>query len=155
MAATLSVADFISTKYPDKSIPNDFFDAIQPPASSNGASPSSILIDEDKALIRARSFTSMAPRVLLSRGIDIMTEDFVYYSTSTGTLNRAEYLGLLTMLELAFPDLRMECKDLEVSTDGGVVFTSQLTGTFTGTLNVNGKTIDGNRIRVSGTCGGS
>lgn len=122
-------------------------DAIHPPTSN--ARPATSAIDKEKALIRARAMTSMAPRALLSRGIDILTEDFVYYSTSTGTLNREEYLGLLALLDPAFPDLRMQCKDFEVSTDGGVVFTSQLTGTFMNDITIGGKTIEATRSRVS------
>ena len=106
--------------------------------------------DREKNLVRARSFATMAPRIILSRGVDVIADEFTYYSSSTGPLDRDEYMGLVAIMERAMPDLRMCPSGYEVAGDGAVLFLSQAEGTFTGELVLGSTTMDGSGHKYQG-----
>lgn len=76
-AAPLPLLHQLQSAYPRVPIPPDFLAGVQPSDSAPAASA-----NEERALVRARTFASLAPRALLARGLDIISEDFVYYSPS-------------------------------------------------------------------------
>lgn len=142
--------DFLQLRYPDLVIPSEYLAAVQP-ADADAAANAAAGSDPGRNLVRAEAFAALAPRVLLSRGLDTIADDFTYFSASTGVLNRQEYLGLVSLLERAMPNLSMKASNFALTPHGAVVFESISSGSFTGDLVLGEHTRSGNGNKV-GTC---
>ena len=127
--------------FPNVEVAPGFLSAIRPNSKST---------DTGRALIRAKAFANMAPRIIVSRGWNVLSEDFVYYSSATGPLDRAEYLGLVAIMERALPDLRQDSSRFEVGADGTVLYVSQAVGTFTGQLQIGHDIHEGSGLKYQG-----
>lgn len=136
-----NVQDTLKRAFPTVQIPAEFLSAISPPGQGT---------DPERAVIRAKAFAAMAPRVLITRGWDVLSDDFVYYSSATGLLDRAEYLGLVCIMERALPDLRQSASKFEVTNDGAVMYVSEAVGTFTGQLILGEAMQEGNGLKYQG-----
>jgi len=136
-----NVQGTLKRAFPTVQIPAEFLSAINPPGQGT---------DPERALIRAKAFAAMAPRVLITRGWDVLSDDFVYYSSATGMLDRAEYLGLVCIMERALPDLRQAASKFEVTNDGAVMYVSEAVGTFTGQLILGEAMQEGSGLKYQG-----
>lgn len=76
----LSLQHQLQSMYPRVPLPPEFLSGVQP--SDSGSTNIGAAADTERALVRARMFASLAPRALLARGLDIISEDFVYFSPS-------------------------------------------------------------------------
>lgn len=63
----------------------------------------------------AHVFVNLANIVVLSRGANILAEDFKYYSPATGRLDRDAFLRLTKTLDVAFSKFRVYPRDFVVS----------------------------------------
>lgn len=136
-----SVQDTLEQAFPSVQIPAEFLSAVNSPGLGT---------DLERALIRGKAFAAMAPRVLITRGWDVLSDDFVYYSSATGVLDRAEYLGLVCIMERALPDLQQSASKFEVTNDGAVMYVSEAVGTFTGQLIIGETMQEGNGLKYQG-----
>ena len=86
-ATTSPLLQQLQAAFPSVPIPLEFVDGIavsDSPSSlsSSGAAESGGSPEEQQALVRARTFASLAPRVLLARGLDTISDDFAFFSPS-------------------------------------------------------------------------
>ncbi len=135
------VQETLQQLFPAVKVPSEYLQAVRPPTGPS---------DPTRSLVRAKAFAAMAPRVLITRGWDIIGEDFTYYSAATGPLDRAEFLGLVAIMERAMPDLRQSASRFEVTKDGAVVYVSEAVGTFTGKLTMGSRVEDGSNLKFQG-----
>lgn len=97
-AATSSpLLQHLQAAFPRVSIPLEFVDGIAASDSSSsssspsGGAESSGSPEEQQALVRARTFASLAPRVLLARGLDTISDDFSFFSPSESLICMYKY----------------------------------------------------------------
>ncbi|CAM9473821.1 unnamed protein product [Discosporangium mesarthrocarpum] len=86
-----------------------------------------------------RIFTKMANIVLLSRGLDVISPQFEYYSPSTGMLDRASYMALIKTLDVAFSSFSASPVDFKVYKDGVISYTTTTRTQHDGFLQVGDK----------------
>ena len=83
------------------------FDSQTTEAAARGACTDEFTEAElTRKLLVAKTFTKMAPLILIMRGENIIADDFQYYSPCTGTLGKDEFLGLLRTTDCAFPTMK-------------------------------------------------
>jgi hypothetical protein len=71
----------LQADYPRVPIPPDFLGGV-PPSDSGAGAEASNNGEAERLMVRARTFASLAPRALLARGLDIISEDFTFFSPS-------------------------------------------------------------------------
>lgn len=84
-------------------------------AGAAGVVCSAFLCKIQKLSQVAHVFVKMANLVILSRGMNIFSDDFKYYSPGTGKLSRDGFLRLTKTLDVAFSSFRVEPTDFVVS----------------------------------------
>ena len=71
----------------------------------------------------------------VNRMRDLLADDFLFdHANHEGTNDRAQFLGIVTSLKTAFPDLKMDLRNFEG--DGSVRAEARLVGTHTGVLDL-------------------
>ncbi|CAN0193805.1 unnamed protein product [Ectocarpus sp. 12 AP-2014] len=101
-----------------------------------------------KRLEVAHVFVSLANLVLLSRGKNVLAEDFKYYSPGTGRLDRDSFLRLTKTLDVAFSTFRVTPTDFVVYKDGTVTYRRTFRAVHDGYLTVGDKTYPPSQTKV-------
>eukprot|EP00903_Cladosiphon_okamuranus_P018672 g17186.t1 len=101
-----------------------------------------------KRLEVAHIFVSLANLVLLSRGKNILAEDFKYYSPGTGRLDRDRFLRLTKTLDVAFSTFRVFPTDFTVYKDGVVTYRRTFKAVHDGYLTIGDKTYPPSQTKV-------
>ncbi|CAM9762180.1 unnamed protein product, partial [Hapterophycus canaliculatus] len=92
-----------------------------------------------KRLEVAHVFVNLANLVLLSRGMNILSKDFKYYSPGTGKLDRDSFLRLTKTLDVAFSNFRVLPTDFVAYKDGTVTYRRTFRAVHDGYLTVGEK----------------
>ncbi|CAM9703546.1 unnamed protein product [Pylaiella littoralis] len=101
-----------------------------------------------KRLEVAHVFVNLANLVLLSRGKNILSEDFKYYSPGTGRLDRDSFLRLTKTLDVAFSNFRVRPTDFVAYKDGVVTYKRTFRAEHDGYLKVGDKTYPPSQTKV-------
>eukprot|EP00904_Undaria_pinnatifida_P013928 jgi/Undpi1/9666/HiC_scaffold_27.g12122.m1 len=101
-----------------------------------------------KRLEVAHVFVKMANLVILSRGMNILSEDFKFYSPGTGRLDRERYLKLIKTMDVAFSTFRVYPSDFVAYKDGTVSYRRTFRAVHDGYLIVGDKTYPPTNTKV-------
>lgn len=96
----------------------------------------------------AQVFVKMANLVILSRGMNVLAEDFRFYSPGTAKLDRDRYLRLTKTIDVAFSTFNVRPTDFTAYKDGVVSFKRTYRTVHNGYLNVGDKTYPPTFVKV-------
>mmetsp|Transcript_25601 Transcript_25601/g.33502 ORF Transcript_25601/g.33502 Transcript_25601/m.33502 type:complete len:354 (-) Transcript_25601:56-1117(-) len=136
----------ITVTYP--TVPTEFIDNVR---KFGEAEMKNLPMNEKEQILQAtKHIAKMDNLVLLSRGPDILSDNFVYYSPSTGLLNKDQYLAYIKVIDDAFPAARLSPRSFKVHGDGVVSYITDFQGVFDGSLQLDQIVIRGDGQEVVG-----